>query len=458
MEENGIVWGLEQEPSSLARFPPGEVVLPPTPFQECVFSEIDRLLAAGHCSEGRFEVEAAETRLTCLIHQSAPYLAGLLERDVYSQVPLYEFAGRVRQLAGATCSLQRSHNSVVLMAGVHFCRRPYLQGSTRLVNPAHVLRVLARQKEDAALAFERSDTRTLLFLNKGQPARLFFGDPREDPGEGGLNDRILLYAFADSAPPAKVEVFTSLKLPPDPDHGTPLATLAEATRPCPPVMVHIEMVDGREVRRRVFLPPSMIIGRDQTCTLFIDNLAVSRRHARLSWERGCFVVDDLGRAPTAPGSTATRCPAPSSRAATGSRSVSSASAWSNWRKCRAVPRPCTCDPRICPVRHRPRRSTWWGESSRSRSTAVPGSPCGPRDSGWGRSTPASAAATREPCASSASENGQCASMAARSRAPSSSPVTASPSGARSSASRPNPSPEEAAKPQSNPLRSCRRAR
>ncbi len=292
-DDDGSLWGLDEASTALARFPPGETVLAPTPLGEGIFAEVDRLLAGGACPEGRLEIETAETRLTCLIHQSAPYLAGLQERDVYSQVPLYDFADRARQLAGAACSLVRSDNSVVLMVGVHFCRRPYLQGSTRLVNPAHVLRVLGRQRQDAALALERSGTRTLLFLNHGQPARLFFGDPREDPGQGTLSDRLLLYAFADSAPPGKVEVFTSLKLPPDPDRGTPLAGLAEATRPCPPAMVHVRMADGREVRRRVFLPPAMIVGRDPTCNLFIDNLAVSRRHARLAWERGHFVIEDL---------------------------------------------------------------------------------------------------------------------------------------------------------------------
>ena len=296
MSQTEIDWGLDNESASPARFPVDDTVLGPKPFHEGIFEEIDRLLTAGNCVHGRFEVETAETRLTCLIHQSSPFLAGLLERDLYSQVPLANFAVRARQLEDATCSLVTTDNSCVLMAGVHFCKRPHLHGSTRLVNPAHVLRVLARQKQDAALAFERQGHRTLLFLSQGQPARLFFGDPRDDPRQGDLSDRILLYAFADEAPPSKVEVYTSLKLPPDPDRGTPLLQLAEETKPCPPAMVGITMADGREVRRRPFVPPAMVIGHDPSCNLFIDNLAVSRRHARLAWERGHFVIEDLGSA------------------------------------------------------------------------------------------------------------------------------------------------------------------
>ncbi len=293
MSDESGSWGLSGKRGKLSRFPAGEVVLGPMPFDEGLFGAVDRCLAEGGCPQGRLELEAAETRLTCLIHDSAPFLAGLQERDVYSQVSLVELASRARQLHRATCSLIRSDNSCVLMVGVHFSKRPFLQGSTRLVNPAHVLRVLASEQQDAAMAFERGDTRTLLFLNKGQPARLFFGDPEDDPREGSLADRILLYAFADSAPPCRVEVFTNLKLSGDPDRNIPLAELADATRPCPPVIVTVAMADGREVRKRPFLPPAMIVGRDPTCNLFIDNVAVSRRHARLAWERGHFLVEDL---------------------------------------------------------------------------------------------------------------------------------------------------------------------
>ncbi len=293
MSDESGSWGLSGKRGALSGFPAGEVVLGPVPFDEGLFGAVDRCLAEGSCPHGRLELEAAETRLTCLIHDSAPFLAGLQERDVFSQVPLVELASRARQLHGATCSLIRTDNSCVLMVGVHFCKRPFLQGSTRLVNPAHVLRVLASEQQDAALAFERGGRRTLLFLNKGQPARLFFGDPGDDPREGSLADRILLYAFADSAPPCRVDVFTNLKLSGDPDRGTPLGGRADATRPCPPAIVTVNMADGREVRKRPFLPPAMLIGRDPSCNLFIDNLAVSRRHARLAWERGHFIVEDL---------------------------------------------------------------------------------------------------------------------------------------------------------------------
>ncbi|MEE8368135.1 MAG: FHA domain-containing protein [Thermoanaerobaculia bacterium] len=277
------------------RFPPGEVVLAPTLFQKDLFGRIDELLADGQCPQGRLELEAGRSRLTCLVHRSAPIMAGLLEGDLYSRVPLHEFAVRARQLGESQCSLIRTDNSQLLMAAVHFSRRPSLQASTELVDPAHVLAVLARKGEDAALAFERRGSRTLLFLSKGEPAHLFFGEPRDDLGSGTLEERILSFAFSSAAPDTKVEVFTNLHLQADPDAGKSFLELAQTAEPPPPVTVFIHLEDGEEVRQRNFTPPSMTIGRDLTgVDLFIDNLAVSRHHARLNWERGDFIIEDLG--------------------------------------------------------------------------------------------------------------------------------------------------------------------
>jgi len=276
-----------------ASFPRGDTVLGPMPFSEAVLAKVDERLAAGDVSEGRVELATREARLICLIHRSAPYIAGLQERDVFTHVPLYEFVGRSRQLEDASCTLLKTDLPLVLMTAIHFGKRPMLKGSTRLVDPAHVLEVLARDRRDAAIAFERSGCRTLLFLKDGSPARLYFGDPTDDPGEGSLEDRVLAFAFGPGGAPCAVEVFTDLRLEADPDAGTPLAKLAESAKPAPPVDICVTYPDGRELRRRPFTEPEMIVGRDPKVDLFIDNLAVSRRHARITWHRGSFVLEDL---------------------------------------------------------------------------------------------------------------------------------------------------------------------
>ena len=119
-----------------------------------------------------------------------------------------------------------------------------------------------------------------------------------DPREGSLEDRFLLYAFSPTEVETSIEVFTDLNFDSesDPDAGKSLLELAETTRPAPSVTIFVRLEDGTEVRRRPFTPPAMVIGRDQTSDIFIDDLSVSRRHASLSWERGAFVIRDLGSA------------------------------------------------------------------------------------------------------------------------------------------------------------------
>ena len=273
-------------------FPPGETVFEAASLGPSTLQDIDRVLFSGRCKEGRLELETRESRLTALIHKSTPYLAGLQEGDVFSPVRLSDFVVRAGQLETPRCRLISCDNSLVLMTAVHFVKRPDLRGSLKLINPAHVLRTLAKEERDAALALERNGVRTLLFLHKGQPARVFFGNPSEDPKEGSIEDRLLSWAFKEIAT-TKVEVFTDLTVAPDPDAGTSFVRLDDEAQPPPPATFSVFM-ERREIRGRPFSPPEMIIGRDPRVDLFIDNLGVSRHHAKVWWERGRFVLRDLG--------------------------------------------------------------------------------------------------------------------------------------------------------------------
>jgi hypothetical protein len=273
-------------------FPPGEIEFEACTFDDGTLLEVDRLLLTGRCEDGRLELESGNIRLVAMIHSSAPYVAGLQEGQALRPVPLHDFVLRARQLEDPVCRLVSCDKALVLLTAVHFTKRPDLGGSLKLINPAHVLRILAKEERDAAVALEHDGARTLLFLHRGRPARLFFGDPAEDPGEGSLEERLLLWAF-DRVADTRVEVFSELNVAPDPDAGCSFVRLDNEAQPSPPATVFVSM-DDREIRRRPFTPPEMIIGRDPRVDIFIDNLGISGRHARLWWDRGRFMLADLG--------------------------------------------------------------------------------------------------------------------------------------------------------------------
>jgi hypothetical protein len=273
-------------------FPPGEIEFEACTFDDDTLLVVDRLLSAGRCEDGRLEIESGNTRLVAMIHSSAPYVAGLQEGQALRPVPLHEYVARARQLEDPVCRLVSCDKALVLLTAVHFTKRPDLGGSLKLINPAHVLRILAKEKRDAGVALEHDGTRTLLFLHRGRPARLFFGDPADDPGEGSLEERLLLWAF-DRIETTRVEIFSGLNVAPDPDAGCSFVRLDNEAQPSPPATVFVSM-DDREIRRRPFTPPEVIIGRDPRVDIFINNLGVSARHARLWWDRGRFMLADLG--------------------------------------------------------------------------------------------------------------------------------------------------------------------
>lgn len=285
-------WTVYEPSREPVAFPPGEIVFEADVYGNDTLPEVDRLLSAGRCEDGRLELESGNSRLVAMIHSSAPYIAGLQEGQALRPVPLHDFAVRARQLEKPVCRLVACDKALVLLTAVHFTKRPDLGGSLRLINPAHVLRILAKEERDAGVALEHGGARTLLFLHKGRPARLYFGKPAEDPGEGSLEERLLLWAF-DRVRDTRVEVFSDLHVAPDPDAGRSFARLADEAQPSPPATVFVSM-DEREIRRRPFTPPEMIVGRDPRVDIFIDNLGVSGRHARLWWDRGRFMLTDLG--------------------------------------------------------------------------------------------------------------------------------------------------------------------
>ncbi len=278
---------------ALIHFPHDGLVAEGAALTEGTWAAVDAHLERGACPEGWLEIDTEETRLVCLVHLSRTHLAGLVEEAAFAAVPLANLPLRAAQLERARWRLLRADAVRVLLLAVHFQKRPVLQADTELVDLAHVLTVLAKDGQDAALALERDGARTLAFLKQGQPARLYFGQAGADPGEGCIADRLLLYAFQPNSPVCKLEVFKRLSLEADPDAGKTLVQLAQESRPPPPTNVQIS-TGGRPVSQRPFMAPAMVIGRDRASDIILDNLSVSRQHARLAWRRGRFVVEDLG--------------------------------------------------------------------------------------------------------------------------------------------------------------------
>ena len=65
--------------------------------------------------------------------------------------------------------------------------------------------------------------------------------------------------------------------------------------PAPPVGARLvwERPDGQRVEFALS-SPSMVVGRDESAAIRIDEPLVSREHARIEWQQDGFVIVDLG--------------------------------------------------------------------------------------------------------------------------------------------------------------------
>lgn len=275
------------------RFPRGHPVIEEQPWGSDAVDRVVAVLGEGRCVEGRLEVEAANARVVCLIHHSAPYVAGIVDSAGFTRIPLAEFPLRAGQLDGAKCRLEKTEAALVLMEAAHFGRTPTVRASTRYVDLAHLIGALGEEGVDSAIALERNRERVLAFLHRGEPARLFGGES-SGPSGGDILDRLLEHAFAAESGETVVEVFKDLHIEADVDIGISFDQLIHRLRPAPLITIGVRVAgDSRDLFSKVFVPPAMIIGRNRSAHVFLDNLGVSREHARMIWEDGSLFVEDL---------------------------------------------------------------------------------------------------------------------------------------------------------------------
>jgi hypothetical protein len=286
-----------QETVGAAALPAGDAVFRDVAYSLDVLARVDRLGADGLCASGRLEVVGPGHRLLCLLRSGAPLLAAELEGGGRRRVlPLRSFHQHAKQLSDGRATLFRHDEDLVDQLVALFSVNPDLLSSTGYVDPYGVLDSLAQEEVAATVAFEREGEMAVLGLRPGQPATVHFAREADDAGSGDAVERFLLHVLEPGAPRGRLEIYKGEDEGGDPDAGRAFAELSEEGDPPPAVEVVVRIGKERELARRAFTPPGVEIGRDSRCEVFLDNLAVSRRHARIGWEGGRFFIEDLGSA------------------------------------------------------------------------------------------------------------------------------------------------------------------
>lgn len=226
--------------------------------------------------------------------QGKVHSAGKLEGDEFIAAGIRETAQSLRTMERAV--LYGADLALLLSLAVPFRKAPSAQVPASLVDPHMLLESVRKTETDAVVVVRRDDARTLAFCRNGEPEALFVAEGERFPPEGAIADRIVEYVFDGDATAVTLDIYDSIRLPPASDAGQPLASYLDAQgEPELPTKTIIVRLGERAVFQYPMTQAEIVVGRGSSADLALDNLSVSRQHARIRREgETVLVVEDLG--------------------------------------------------------------------------------------------------------------------------------------------------------------------
>ncbi len=226
--------------------------------------------------------------------QGKVHSAGKLVGDDFTAAGIRDTVKALQRMERAT--LYGADLALLLSLAVPFRKAPSAQVPASLVDPHMLLESVRKTETDAVLVVRRDDARTLAFCRGGEPEALFVAEGETFPSEGTIADRIVEYVFDGDAQGVTLDIYDSIRLPPAADAGEPLTSYLEASDlPELPLKTLVVRLGERVVFQYPMTESEIVIGRGTQADLALDNLSVSRKHARISREgERVLVVEDLG--------------------------------------------------------------------------------------------------------------------------------------------------------------------
>lgn len=226
--------------------------------------------------------------------QGKVHSAGKLVEGDFTAAGIRDTVKALQSMEKAT--LYGADLALLLSLAVPFRKAPSAQVPASLVDPHMLLESVRKTETDAVLVVRRNDARTLAFCRNGEPEALFVAEGETFPSEGSIADRIVEYVFDGDAQGVTLDIYDSIRLPPAADAGEPLASYLEGSdAPALPVKTLIVRLGDRVVFQYPMTQSEIVVGRGHQADLALDNLSVSRKHARIRREgETVLVVEDLG--------------------------------------------------------------------------------------------------------------------------------------------------------------------
>lgn len=284
------------------------VDLPTDP--QALIKKLSELVKSGQLEQGYVRLQTPDDERFLFVHQGRAFCAGALVDERFLSIEIVDFfRGALRATVAKYCPTDLA---LFLCTTVIFRKQPVAQIPSDLIDSESLLKHIRSTGRDAVVVIRRDEARSLVFCRQGEPVALYEAWGEEFPDAPDLADRIVKYVFQDMTyRGTSLEVYDEIRLPPTDDAGKSFQKYIDAARAGTPG-VGVVLPDspepsvepqevpnllvwlGDRVVERVSVEKTLAIGREPDNDVVLNNLSVSRHHARVSREGSTLIVEDIG--------------------------------------------------------------------------------------------------------------------------------------------------------------------
>ncbi len=248
--------------------------------------------------EGYLHLAHDDKDVVVFFYAGTPFSAGVYADDRFGPLPLSELSTSLTGVKSA--ELATTDLALFLCGAVLFRKAPAAHIPAALVDGETVLKNIRALGKDAVVVVHRGPARSLCFCRGGKPVALYTAPGEEIAKVGPIADRIVEYVYAHGGA-VTLDLYDDIQLQAAPDGGQPLETYltpptttasAPPTSTTPPPALIVRLGE-RVVFRFPVVKDEIVIGRGDDVDLVLDNLSVSRRHARVTRESRALTFFDL---------------------------------------------------------------------------------------------------------------------------------------------------------------------
>lgn len=248
-------------------------------------SFLDRLSNPSESIMGFLHCGGEDDGLLLFLFHGEPYAAAMYHGEELRPLSLEEFRQKAERLDTGTTLYMTNPVFFKLMLVVVQCQ-PSVVGSSQVINLESLLDTIEKGRKEQVLLLKKGNELNLFYFRDGKLVDGYFSNPSQKPNESnGLNEALLIYTFEPGSP-------VEIRLYDDVHVGNKKSPVQDV----PPELAVIPLLEIRLGDNRIeksIDKKTYVIGRGVKNDCVIDDVSVSREHARIICSPEGYILEDL---------------------------------------------------------------------------------------------------------------------------------------------------------------------